>query len=675
MKKIAKEFEDLLVESSALKTGAEADGETGEGTFRIYKDRSYFGVKLLNDLIAKRDGDYKKGDHVYHGFYLNDRNKDVGLLSQLYGASGLFTLVNRYNVMSAIKKDTEQADRLLRGIKSAIYDVLDYVEENGYDLNPYIDQRTNIHLFHDGRNCENMYIGAMTWALSLFVSALKALRTNSIDFRRNAEDRDEEIKNFKLRLYVQIEKIITFFLENVIEGEDRFGWGYANGCIDPSLFFTYSVIEAYSDFEDNAISDRDDELLAYLNRNNSKTDIPLEIRYRDLCYRIGDRTWEVYKDYLKTTFFSDKFAGGVTPISPAEIRNTSRSSVLFNTIYVIFILFYSYTNTRTQRYDLPGEVRSEAELEQIIGTITRGLQLVQNFYDDLKAEGNENIVDKHIISFNQRNVLVPEFSKMLNDESIQASSLLPMLVKANNLVAYYILKFPQQSMTDLFDEALSVKVEGKWLWENRRFDLLSTERYIEALADYFDYYDTYERNYAKKILDSATIRAEERRKLQKQNEERLKHEDAERQKRFEQKMGEARIEIRKEIERDIRNEYTIEPQIEQKIVRMIDANMERVFRTYIVESVEHISGDEELNSFESDFKSALSGLMRSGFAETLNEVEEDKELTSREKKEKFEKELMLDFKDFIKNYFDFVAKNLSQYERRRLSDLIFGDNK
>lgn len=675
MKRIAKEFEDLLVESGALKAATEADGESGEGTFRIYKDRSYFGLKLLNDLIDKRDGDYKKGDHVYHGFYLNDRNKDVGLLSQLYGASGLFTLVNRYNVMNAIAKDTEPADRLLRGIKSALYDVLDYVEENGYDLNPYIDQRTNDHLFHEGANRENMYIGAMTWALSLFVSALKALRTNSIDFRRNADDRDEEVKSFKLRLYVQIEKIIHFFLDNVIDEADCFGWGYANGCIDPSLFFTYSVIEAYSDFEDNVMTDRDDELLDYLNRNNSETDIPLEIRYRNLCFKIGDRTWEVYKEHLKTTFFSDKFSGEVIPISPAEIRNTSRSSVLFNTLYVIFILFYSYTNTRTQRYDIPGEVRNEADREKIIGTITRGLQLVQNFYDDLKAEGNESIVDKHIISFNQRNILVPEFSKMLNDESIQASSLLPMLVKANNLVAYYILQFPQQSMTDLFDEALSVKVEGKWLWENRRFDLLSTERYIEALADYFDYYDTYERNYAKKILDSATIRAEERKKLQKQNDERFKRADAERQKRFEQQMEEARIEVRSEIERDIRNEYTIEPRIEEKIIHMIDANMERVFRTYIVKGVEHISGDGELNAFETDFKTALSGLLRSGFADALNEVEEDKEITSREKKERFEKELMLDFEDFIKNYFDFVAKNLGQYERKRLSDLIFGDKK
>ena len=91
--------------------------------------------------------------------------------------------------------------------------------------------------------------------------------------------------------------------------------------------------------------------------------------------------------------------------------------------------------------------------------------------------------------------------------------------------------------------------------------------------------------------------------------------------------------------------------------------------------MEHISGDGELNAFETDFKTALSGLMRSGFADALNEVEEDKEITSREKKEKFEKELMLDFGDFIKCYFDFVAKNLGQYERRRLSDLIFGDKK
>ena len=677
MKKIAEEFKDLLEEESFVETDAEnGEGEASGETFRIYKDRSYLGLKILEDLNAKRDGVYHKGGHDYQGFYLNDRSKEVGLMSQLYGATGLFALVNRYNVMSAIDNNSKKAFALRTSIKSAVLDVLDYVENNGYDLNPYIDEQTNAHLFHN-ENRANQYIGAMTWALSLFVSTVKAMRTGTIDFRKlisesSVAEANRELAELKGRLYFQIKQIITFFLENVIDDENGFGWGYANDCVEPSLFFTYSVIEAYSDFEDNVVIDRDDELLDYLNAGISNEEDHLEIRYRNLCYRIGDKTWNAYKDYLKTSFFSDKFDGNVVPVTPSEIRNTSRSSVLFNTIYVIFILLYSYTNIREKRYDEEGATRSEAERQTIVNAVTRGLQLVQNFYDDLKTEGNESIVDKHIISFNQHNRRTPEFSKMLNEESIQASSLLPMLVKANNLVALWILKFPQQSMTELFDEALSVKMEGKWLWENRKFDLLSTERYLEAIADYFDYYDEHEKNYAAKRFDNKTVREEERAKLKKQYdkqyEKRMEEELKRRAEAEAIRREEDRRAIRAEIEGSIRGEYIIEPQIEKKIGEILAAKSEEMMRNYLIGGLERIAAGGATGEFDRALSDAVDAYIRSKFAAKMTAIADDREI----KLPKFEGKIAEDIADFIKNYFEFIADNSNQRVPKRLSDLVFG---
>lgn len=660
MKEIAQEFRNLL-EQTEIK-----------GTFRIYKKRSYLGNLILSDLIKKRDGDYKKGDNIYHGFYLNDRSKDVGLLSQLYGASGLFTLVNRYNVLD----ETKENDQLVRSIKSSVLDVLEYVEKNGYDLNPYLDEKTNSLLFHEN---DNEYIGAMTWALSLFVSTRKAIRNGIINFNYKAEESDQE--QFKHRLNVQIKFIIQFFLDNVINDENGFGWGYANGCIDPSIFFTYSVIEAYSDFEDNAITDEDNELLDFLNEGISKEEDRLEIRYRNLCFAIGDRTWFFYKNYLKNSFFSDKFNGEVEIISKEEILKTSRSSVLFNSLYILFILFYSYTNSRDEIYDefvkkirlqnKEPEFRTEEEKNDVVNTLTRCLQLIQNFYEDLIDSGNSSIVDKHIISFNQRNTTMPEISKMLNEESIQASSFLPMLVKANNLVAYYILQFPQKSMTDLFDEILNAKNKESWLWENRRFDLLSTERYIEAIADYFDYYDSYEKNYASKALDAEILREELTAKITAKNDKRFAEELEK------EKVQQIQI-VRKEIEESIRSEYIIEPQINKKIESFVKNEVQNSLKFLLIDTLNNITKSqrvqidkninvEPLNKFEVLMKETLESFIKGYFANSIRNVNANYDVGTK----KLEKATFDDLKEFMDSYVDFVARNVDErYEKGKLSDLF-----
>ncbi len=456
-------------------------------TFRLYADRKEIGVKVLESLKGKRKGVDAQGNEA-EGFYLSDRNKEVGLLGQLYGLNAMFALSNRYGVA--------HSDEDKEGIKAGLKFVLDYLHENGgcYDLNPLLDADINGELFIDNNY---HYVGAMTWALSLFVAARKAQRTGAIEL-------SEEESN---QLVKQIRAIIKFFVDNVVVKDGNpLGWGYTNGCKEPSLFFTYSVIEAFADFDDNVLNGgdlgRDEELLAAIDNAKNEED-KLVNRYKELCYTIGDRTWAMYKDVLKTDFLGDNFMERKL-ISRDEILNSSRSSVLFNTLYVIFILFYSYTN-----------VRNEKEGEEIVNSMNLALQMIQNFYDELRSMGRESIVDRHIIAFDEAHE-IKGFGRVLNDESIQASPFLPMLAKANNLIAYYILEFPQQQMREMFDMMLEAQMPGKkdWLWDKRKFDLLSTERYLESIADFFDYYDKYERSYADKSTTDTKRRQEIRQELE-----------------------------------------------------------------------------------------------------------------------------------------------------------------
>lgn len=527
MKELPKKFKFLVADQ--------------DETFRLYVDRKEIGKKVLASLKTKLSP-ISNAEGAPKGFYLSSRNKEIGLLSQLYGANALFTITNRYGVAFS-EEETAQ-------IKDCIRYVTDFLEDNDncYDASPILDEEVNAELFLDKGN---RYIGAMTWALSLFTSARVAQRKEMITFTE-----EETAKIFK-----HTRAIIKFFVDNVVGTEDRpLGWGYTNGCLEPSLFFTYSVVEAFADFDDNVLNDEgalgsDEELIAYIDAvkggDELTADETLTSRYKSLCFKIGDRAWALFKDVLKTDFFSDNFSETFKVISREEILNSSRSSVLFNTLYVIFILFYSYTNSRNKE-----------ESEDIVTAMTLGLQLIQNFYDELKTVGKESIVDRHIIAFDQPHDTIKDFGKLLNEETIQASPFLPMLVKANNLIAYYILEFPQQQMRDLFDMMLEAQMDGErdWLWDKRKYDLLSTERYLESIADFFDYYDKFERNYA----DKATTDAKRRKEIREELTQSIS-------KAQEKKLEKKHLADLEELRRNMAEEFPIEKSINERIDSKIEA--------------------------------------------------------------------------------------------------------
>lgn len=616
-------------------------------TFRLYVDRSEIGKKVLKSLNGKRDGVDSLGNKL-DGFYLSSRNKEVGLMGQLYGINAMFTLMNRYGV----EVSEEEKNEIKEGVKY----VLKYVSDNGdcYDINPVLDAEVNNELFVDKGNS---YVGAMTWALSLFVSARVAERKGLLEFSE-----DESSKIVK-----QIRHIVKFFVENVVGTEENpLGWGYANGCTEPSLFFTYSVVEAFADFDDNVLVGGelgpDEELINAINAMKGVEDVAeedkLTNRFRNLCFKIGDRAWDLFKDVLKTDFFSDNFTSKFKVVSKDEILNSSRSSVLFNTLYVIFILFYSYTN-----------VRNEAESEEIVNSMNLALQLIQNFYDELRVAGKESIVDRHIIAFDQAHEQIRDFGKLLNEETIQASPFLPMLVKAHNLIAYYILEFPQQQMRELFDMMLDAQMEGEndWLWDKRKFDLLSTERYLESIADFFDYYDKYERNYADKSTTDTQRRKEITEELTPRVEQRLK-----------KSLEASHKKDIQEVKRNMEKEYPIEVSINQRIDKKIEERAMGMLTDAIDKIIAFNTAPQKQkadieNSFtpeEKKLKDSVEALVFSYFADDIR-------VKSRAANEMSEKVLADavkgDMAKFMTAFVEFIAynnANLPEDKKSSLSEIF-----
>jgi len=596
-------------------------------TFRHYVDRSEIGERILASLEKKIGGVDGAGKPV-DGFYMSSKDNEVGLISQLYGANAMFSLMNRYGVEMSDERKAHMIDTL--------HYVLDYLAMNNncYDLSPILDDEINNELFVDGNN---NYIGAMTWALSLFCQVRVSERRGLIEI--SPEDHKQIFKH--------IRAIIKFFVNNVIGTADKpLGWGYANGCEEPSLFFTYSVVEAFADFDDNVLNvpelGPDEELIHYIDTSDTGSD-PYTKSYTEICYKIGDRAWDIFKDVIKTDFFSDNFSENFKIVDKDDVLNSSRSSVLFNTMYVIFILFYSYTNKR----------HKDTDGEEIVNSMTLALQLIQNFYDELAAKGKDSIVDRHIIAFDQPHKKIKDFGRLLNEESIQASPLLPMLVKANNVIAYHILKFPQQKMQELFDMMLLSKMENEndWLWDKRRFDVLSTARYIESIADFFDYYDEFERNYADKSTTDKQRRDEIEAKLTPRLEKKLRQE--------------LEVEHKSAItdaENKIHEIYTIERALNQRIDQKVEAHamgmingaIEKIIKYNNTIATEKADVEITFTPVEKQFKQSIESLLMSYFADDIR----IKAQSANEMSEQLLTESVAsDMQKFMSAFVEFIAYN------------------
>ena len=490
---IRKQIQDLIYSQNV------ASAEDGaEVVFKSFADKKAIGDAILDAMFTKIKAPVDAEDTPV--FYSDDRERRAGYLSSIYGCVGVLSLVNRYGA----ELDEEQKAFLTKNI----YYIVDTIKSYGYTLYPYLTTKDNqlsiggaTEALFDKRH---PYTGAMTWALSFFTSVRQAVRAGNLTVDPAYMERIDK----------EIAFIVQEFVEAVVveedpdapdDGEDHTlyrGWSYTRDCERPSLFFTYSVLEAFSDFEDatynigfdeNGVIDttqvKDAELLEKINHNNKKGE-PRQDKWRRICRAVANNVWEVYKDDLKEDFVNDIFLRGHQAIHREDLGRMERSNALFNTLYIVFILIYGYVNV------------THPDKRDVVNTMESALQNVQHTYEQLRQKGHDYLIDTYTIPFlphhRERGEL---YTKRLNHKHLTDASLLPMLVKANNIAAFYITRYPVKQMgvfyEMLFDEENISR--DTVLWEDRGYDVKITERYIEAVADFHDYYEKYEKDYLNKF--------------------------------------------------------------------------------------------------------------------------------------------------------------------------------
>jgi hypothetical protein len=75
-------------------------------------------------------------------------------------------------------------------------------------------------------------------------------------------------------------------------------------------------------------------------------------------------------------------------------------------------------------------------------------------------------------------------------------TLMPLLIRTNNVISEYLVKYPQANMRKYLGYILDNRYESEdkpqWIWEKDGFFSCSNYYYVSALGEFYAYYETYE---------------------------------------------------------------------------------------------------------------------------------------------------------------------------------------
>ena len=565
-----------------------------EGVFKTYGEAKKVAKEIFDSYAKQRVSMQLPDGKEIKAFYPDEILRTPGVLSNIYGYTGVLSLVNRMGVKLA-KAEIEELSA------NACW-IIDELTEKGFLLTPYLTEEDNQTSQGDALFSDVYpYIGTMTWALSFLVSVRKAVLQKLIEI----DDEHQQKLIDLVKLIVE-----TFNDTCIIEDGMAKGWGYTRECENASLFFTYSVLEAFSDFEDNVMLNsvdvemdeetgenkndaknnaEDRELLEAINKGKEPGAKNIEDVWGDLCKQVSKNVWDLYKEVLRDDFVDDGFMNGYKKITREDILKSNSSNALFNSIYLVFIFIYGYVNDQTQNPYVAG-----IDPDDVLMTMNAALQNVQRVYEQLKKDSMEYLVDTYVIPFKSKHKnpsYRDEYIRRLNTKTLLDNTLLPALVKANNMIAFYITEYPVKQMGILFKELFENMCEDEWVWESGRYDVKITERYIESIADFYMYYEKYEQFYAKRYLKNE----ENRESLREEEREKMRPDLL---KEVEEKVAKERAEELKAKEAEIKGQYGFETMMRQIIRNEAGVMLSEAMDKTIARNM---GKGEELEGFNKDF--------------------------------------------------------------------------
>lgn len=177
------------------------------------------------------------------------------------------------------------------------------------------------------------------------------------------------------------------------------------------------------------------------------------------------------------------------------LPRSSRDNSFFNNLLVIGILLNA-------AYDAELEARDKEngtdEYEQMFNVFQLSIQNTQRCYNEMANKGLLYKIDSYILDFSERvdddNI---ELAKQLRRVNMAVVPLLPLMLKSNNLMSEYVVKYPQRQMTDSLKDIIhNRKPNGNggafWVWDKDGYNAITNYYYIDSLTAFYRYYIDYE---------------------------------------------------------------------------------------------------------------------------------------------------------------------------------------
>lgn len=543
--------------------------------FYTYKDKTAVGKEIFKELYDR----FHKVEGERKGFYMDD-SREIGILSQCQSLQALLLLASDFGLDFDDDHivSEENTNYTIREIMDfVIEDVIKSITTKTagvykFDASPY----------DTGRHFDVTYsnIEAITWVVPSFLQALKYHAT--IGETCKWEDKLVSVisycVNYMNKAFIKSPRVGK-------SEKLEIGWNFTADCEEPSLYYSFAVCECFVEFYETfkeyleyheALRDEEryhefgirvDKALKAkyeahkvdyakalekdapgLNKNNRQIARfdpynELALRYKEInngvetldvnspfgefeanCKALSKEVWRLTREHLADKFFYNDLE---TTLSEEDISMATTSDALFNTVYIINIMLDAGLDE-----DLELEKRiaatdedvhkAEREYNNLFESCQVASQKAFRTYEKLKNKGKEYIVEQFLVGFNEAFTVHREKVKELRKLRMRVFTLMPLLIRTNNVISEYLIKYPQANMRKylgyILENRFEEKNKFKWIWENDGFFSCSNYYYISALGEFYNYYETYESkfigNYTENEANRATIRREHLKELE-----------------------------------------------------------------------------------------------------------------------------------------------------------------
>lgn len=333
------------------------------------KDTRDISQNIREDLVSQF-GSYKD----YNKKFLDYCNCIKALLAvynfgNLPTVDGLTVEGANPDIIEKCRKNTEEDKKI---IKEGVQNILKHVKEVGFDITPYLDAEDCKQIFGDGEKILIPVTISATTVMTTLVYFRRAYSRISL-----YSDSELTVTKGKLGLINEestdlsdcvaqaVASIMYLFAKyNFVKGDKNKynGWGFTldeKQSQRTTLNDTYAVVDAISRFEDafnqDEVDKRDDKFLEDIDYYGKMFgfDGSLVSYCSDSIYRTAYNLCERDKSkilYGKSLFYitnsktKDEITYTHNPISYEQIASSSRSSALFNPLYVAMITMYGYND-------------------------------------------------------------------------------------------------------------------------------------------------------------------------------------------------------------------------------------------------------------------------------------------------------------------------------------------